>query len=1406
MAHRRVDSDLNNHSQLTNTSYIPLSPDHAINQPPIPSSNPFNDDALSSPLNPNTLSHTQDHPQIPPIASLDPTLLANILSYLPLKDIIRVGSVCHHFYSVVSNPSLWTTLDLTPISHKVTDWWLLDFLSHPRFSNVQALNLSTCNALTDKFLSRLPDLLPHLHTLDISYCTSFDPDLVVKTGLLPNLQRFDFFYSFEPAILVHIVESILNYRRHLYGPHGDNHNDEHYFHNGNINIPKSRSMYTNRFFHQTNTTRIAISPDTFYTAYNMPGSGNDESNGRSQNIQYLPSNNPNIPPDYIDMGKSSLHYCLLSNINQLNFFNSNYTASQALLGFIHDPYRAFHEQQQTVLDMDVPEIGAAAIRRNEHEQNQGGDMEREGGDADEDIAFMPENDEEGNPFANVPDPNAIAQGNEVPKWLKTFKNICTASVMGQCFGRTKQIPVYSFNIMIDNENQVVTTNQSPKISSTSQLTHSYGHWFDLTPCRDRNDIKEFHPTTLTHNSTTNISPSSTTSPISPSHSTYIKPPTPIASKRLIIYPHAPLRLTLAGLFSECSAHRGMTSTRENVIRCLNCERLFISNNIVMDGWCIGCVAAENFAMSVPKIASVLQQYTNRRNRNGQNSVRLPFLQLPPIHANLPAEIIRNMSLIDTLEIDFEDSSGQNNPTGQSLNGDLSTFFSNRNGDIVLTLDDLNLLRQIKEGNIHAIEQYKPKLPDTQNEIGVSYGGKSNNGNNQNLCPQKLPTKPSSKIFSLNTTLENDDGRISYDPSSLDDHDLNNEVDSDVLGLLGIDEDTIGEWGLHLAQNDPKASRQNDNSSENDSTINSTDNNTHLTQSIRSDKNDTILFRQVNQNENQSEERKSNFEQLYSNLLGTTAKFQHFFQIVQKMHKLGYKRTIITTTPPLTTHQHIHSQCTIRKSVHQPEIAHSDEVHNQTANQSDQNIQRSPPGISKCQQIDPDLQYFIPTILANPVGNGNGNGLHYRSSSQHNQQPQNDQNKSTSQTLYIYGDCRGAVGPRSERLMYTTDYTIRTNPLFWVYYLVVSVLTIFLTQAFQSFNVNISNDTQLVSNSPTSYLQLDNNPFDNVIVVFFIAIGVSLAITTLIIAMVLRFQERCLSIYTSFLPFHFGLLLLASNFSLFTITCMGLSLNIDWILLLFIVFQFSVFQSMALFHKPSRIIIRKITILTISITCAASFVISLPVVGLLIGLAIFALIDLASSAAIPIITIDQQPSFLQQISTFPNIHFPISNKTALRMGEFFLVGLLVGGCYKCDVVYGILAMIVLCGAIGHGILLEPYTSGFSVSLGGGVGNNNNNNGENPLSSVENTGGMIFAKPSILLICLFFFAYCDMQTTFDITNFGINDYSKFGYPSGRTFPSLLASSVDRRYITGVIPFFLRTVASPITQEFVGFYFPQ
>ncbi|XP_032895236.1 dynein regulatory complex subunit 6 [Amblyraja radiata] len=142
-----------------------------------------------------------------------------IFGYLGVRELIRCAQVCQSWKVITQSSSLWSKIDFYPVKHLIKDDDAANILRSYRSSvvhlslrgcnnigratfkgitgcrNLQDLNLSECEKVTDEFVSAMVEICKSLMYLNISYTSIGDATLrsLSKFGL--NLQYLSLAYA-----------------------------------------------------------------------------------------------------------------------------------------------------------------------------------------------------------------------------------------------------------------------------------------------------------------------------------------------------------------------------------------------------------------------------------------------------------------------------------------------------------------------------------------------------------------------------------------------------------------------------------------------------------------------------------------------------------------------------------------------------------------------------------------------------------------------------------------------------------------------------------------------------------------------------------------------------------------------------------------------------------------------------------------------------------------------------------------------------------------------------------------------------------------------------------------------------------------------------------------------------------
>ena len=157
-------------------------------------------------------------------------------------------------------------------------------------------------------------------------------------------------------------------------------------------------------------------------------------------------------------------------------------------------------------------------------------------------------------------------------------------------------------------------------------------------------------------------------------------------------------------------------------------------------------------------------------------------------------------------------------------------------------------------------------------------------------------------------------------------------------------------------------------------------------------------------------------------------------------------------------------------------------------------------------------------------------------------------------------------------------------------------------------------------------------------------------------------------------------------------------------------------------------------------------------------------------------------------------------------------MIIGTCYRLHTTYGVIALVLGMGSVGRAVMLKPYRIGYS-SGGVGVGENNNNN------NTSHNLAIILLKPTVVTSIWLLVAYIDSFLVFDVgsatNSSGMVDgmmemmmmMGGGGTSSSRLFggEDIMAGGYSgKRYITGLIPYFIEMVSAPSTQMYTMWYY--
>jgi len=122
-------------------------------------------------------------------------VFVHFFSFLTPAELAQVSCVNRSWSHAAYEPSLWVRIDLSNLSSKVDDAFVVHLLGSNRFVHLRQLSLEGCQAVTDKSVRAIIHFCPNLRELRLTGCEHIQnpwifPDLV---RAMPYLRRLELF-------------------------------------------------------------------------------------------------------------------------------------------------------------------------------------------------------------------------------------------------------------------------------------------------------------------------------------------------------------------------------------------------------------------------------------------------------------------------------------------------------------------------------------------------------------------------------------------------------------------------------------------------------------------------------------------------------------------------------------------------------------------------------------------------------------------------------------------------------------------------------------------------------------------------------------------------------------------------------------------------------------------------------------------------------------------------------------------------------------------------------------------------------------------------------------------------------------------------------------------------------------
>ena len=132
-------------------------------------------------------------PPSSPYQSCEPLdIFLNAFTYLSQRDLASASNVSKRWSAVCYDASLWSSIHLCHMYHRVDDALLVVLLSSGRFPYLQYLCLDRCSAITDTALAAIHHYCPRLEWLSVVHCHRLTiPALIAYTAASPHLRRLE---------------------------------------------------------------------------------------------------------------------------------------------------------------------------------------------------------------------------------------------------------------------------------------------------------------------------------------------------------------------------------------------------------------------------------------------------------------------------------------------------------------------------------------------------------------------------------------------------------------------------------------------------------------------------------------------------------------------------------------------------------------------------------------------------------------------------------------------------------------------------------------------------------------------------------------------------------------------------------------------------------------------------------------------------------------------------------------------------------------------------------------------------------------------------------------------------------------------------------------------------------------
>ena len=128
-----------------------------------------------------------------PYQSCEPLdIFLSVFTYLSQRDLAAASNVSKRWSAVCYDASLWSTIHLCHMYHRVDDALLVTLLSSGRFPYLQYLCLDRCSAITDTALAAIHHYCPRLEWLSVVHCHRLTvPALIAFATASPHLRRLE---------------------------------------------------------------------------------------------------------------------------------------------------------------------------------------------------------------------------------------------------------------------------------------------------------------------------------------------------------------------------------------------------------------------------------------------------------------------------------------------------------------------------------------------------------------------------------------------------------------------------------------------------------------------------------------------------------------------------------------------------------------------------------------------------------------------------------------------------------------------------------------------------------------------------------------------------------------------------------------------------------------------------------------------------------------------------------------------------------------------------------------------------------------------------------------------------------------------------------------------------------------